>query len=124
MVTYDWRRCPYPTLEPDFPGSGAGPGEPGVPGAGGPNQPGPLSDAAAGQPIPYSYSGNPSGPISDQGPASGYGPMTSDLMRFNWGSWPGGELPDSLTGGNYCLLLGGVAGALMAWALGKKGRRR
>ena len=80
MVTYDWRRCPYPTLNP-------------------------LTDRPGDTGLPHDSYGT--GPLSDQAPVSNYGPLTSDLgPRFpDWG-FDISKLDPSSTSG----LLGGVGG--------------
>lgn len=99
MISYDWRRCPFPTLEP------------------GPAIDGPLADDAN---WPYTEpivnGAEPSGPMTTQGPMDIWGPLTSDLQRF-WGGYMG-DIP-GLTGAGVsssCIGLA-VAAAGVAWVM-------
>lgn len=98
MVTYDWRRCPYPTLQPPA----VRPSDSGLP----------RGDYGT-------------GPLEDQAPMTGYGPLSSDLgPRFV----PSVDMshifsgPDGITGGGLlgsgCITLA-LLGAAVGWALKK-----
>lgn len=112
MISYDWRRCPFPSLEPGAPN--------------GTDDTTPL-DGSASWPFPPGTDlvASPSGPISNGGPMTGYGPLQSDLQRFlgGYGIDPSkaiGGIGDLLSG---CWLAVAATAGVMYLASRGKGRR-
>ena len=88
MITYDWRRCPAPSLLPDS----SKPADTGLPRG--------------------SYE---SGPLVDEGGIVGYGPLSSDLgPRFGIG--PGGDGEDGDGSGFGSGILDALGSNCMFWA--------